>query len=256
MRKRSFTNLPDPDRFGGPGWLAKNDGMMTGAERRRCLAIASRQQLQNSWQRLLPFLQRTRRLDGLAPVPDSKLVRLAEEAALEQSAELLGLGYRSALFARALAHIDQRPADPELLHVCGLLHDVGLMKAVAGEDFTLRSAAVARQCACDAQQADTVGDQIADALIVHATIGVTPAKDGVLGAYTQYGAMVDLTGLRLAHLPKAFVVEVLSAHPRGAFKAEILRRLDQEARAVPGGRFAFARQVGFGAAIRAAPFAS
>jgi hypothetical protein len=78
----------------------------------------------------------------------------------------------------------------------------------------------------------------------------------VLGAYTQYGAMVDLTGLRLAHLPKDFVAGVLRQHPRGPFKAELIRRLEKEARAVPGGRFAFATRVGFGLAVKQAPFPS
>ena len=229
---------------------------MTGRQFAHGLAVASRQQAQLLLQRLLPFLQVAHRVDDMPPVPDSRLVRLAEQAALEQSAPLLAHGYRSALFARALAHIDRRPVDAELLHVCGLLHDVGLMQEVAGEDFTRRSAAAARQCACDAEEPEAVGVHLTDALIVHTTVGVTPERDGVLGAYTQYGAMVDLTGLRLAHLPRAFVADVLRRHPRGAFKAEIVRRLEREARAVPGGRFAFARRVGFTLALRLAPYAS
>lgn len=229
---------------------------MTGREVARGLAIASRQQMQLLFQRLLPFLHGQRPIDGLPPVPDSRLVRFAEQAALEQSAPLLAHGYRSAIFARALAHIDGRMVDAELLHICGLLHDIGLMREVAGEDFTLRSAAAARQCASAANEPEDVGEHLADALIVHTTVGITPERDGLLGAYTQYGAMVDLTGLRLAHLPKAFVADVLRCHPRGAFKAEIVRRLEAEARAVPGGRFAFARRVGFTVALRFAPYAS
>lgn len=256
MSERQLPPLPGPARFGGPQWLARNRGVMTGRECVRGLAIASGQQLQNLWQRLAPALQRPGRVDDMPPLPDSRLVALAEEAALAQSPALLSHGYRSAIFARALAHVDRNGVDPELLHVCGLLHDVGLMREVAGEDFTLRSAAVARQCACDAHEAPAVGDHLADALIVHTTIGIVPGRDGALGAYTQYGAMVDLTGLRLAHLPRDFVAGVLRTHPRGAFKTEILRRLGHEARAVPGGRFAFAIRAGFGMAVRQAPYPS
>lgn len=256
MPHRSLPPLPNPDRFGGPGWLARTGGVMTAKQCAHGLATASRQQLQVLWQRIMPRLQRPAQLDDMPAVPDSRLVKLAEEAALEQSPELLAHGYRAAIFARALAHIDGRSVDPELLHVCGLLHDVGLMKEVAGEDFTLRSAAVARQCACAAEEPPVVGDHLADALIVHATVGVTPDRDGVLGAYTQYGAMVDLVGLRLVHLPKDFVATVMRQHPRGAFKAELLRRLSGEAKAVPGGRFAFARSVGFGMSVRQAPFST
>jgi hypothetical protein len=255
MADRILPALPDPDRFGGPGWVRSSGGVMTPRECHHGLRIAAGQQLRNLWQRLVPALCRPARLD-LLPVPDSRLVRLAEEAALEQSPELLAHGYRSALFGRALAQLDGVAADPELLHICGLLHDVGIMQAVTGEDFTLRSAAIARSCAAAAGEPEIVGHHLADALIVHTTVGVQADRDGALGAYTQYGAMVDLTGLRLAHLPRTFIAEVLASHPRGAFKREILRRLEQEATAVPGGRFAFARRVGFDLAVRHAPYPS
>lgn len=253
---RQLPPLPDPSRFGGPEWVARTGGIMKSSECVRGLGIASRQQLQNLWERLTPAAWRVCRVDDLPAVPDSRLVRLAEEAALAQTPELLSHGYRSAIFARALAHIDELRVDPELMHVCGLLHDVGIMTAVIGEDFTLRSAAVARQCACDAGEGEDVGAHLADALVVHTTVGVWPDRDGALGAYTQFGAMVDLTGLRLSHLPKSFVAGVLERHPRGEFKREILRRLGQEANAVRGGRFAFAQRVGFGLAVEYAPFAS
>lgn len=253
---RILPPLPHPDRFGGPGWVARCNGVMSVGQKLTGLATASRQQVQNLWQRLAPALIRARRIDDMPAVPDSKLVKIAEEAALEQNEVLLAHGYRSAIFGRALAHVDGCKVDPELLHICGLLHDVGLMRDVAGEDFTLRSAAVARQCACDADEVAEVGDHLADALVVHTTVGITPERDGALGAYTQYGAMVDLTGLRIAHLPRDFVVGVLRHHPRGAFKAEILRRLETEAKSVPGGRFDFAVRVGFGLAVKHAPFHS
>jgi HDOD domain len=236
--------------------LARTGGVMNRRECARALGIASGQQIANLRERLLPAFGRPAALSDLPPVPDSKLVRLAEEAALEQNPALLAHGYRAALFARALAVLDGLAADPELLHVCGLLHDLGLMQAVAGEDFTLRSAAAARHCADCAGEPHEVGEHLADALIVHASIGVRPDRDGVLGAYTQYGAMVDLTGLRLKALPRDFVAAVLRDHPRGPFKREILARITQEAHSVPGGRFAFAARVGFGTAIRSAPFGS
>ena len=253
---RTLPPLPDPDRFGGPGWLAATGGVMTGRQCLHGIGHAAIQQARNLWERLTPALWRRGNLDGLPGIPDSRLIRLAEEAALDQGQVLLAHGYRSALFGRALAHIDGITADPELLHICGLLHDVGIVKAITGEDFTLRSAAVARQCAHAAGEPAVVGDHLADALIVHTTIGIRPDRDGALGAYTQFGAMVDLAGLRLSHLPRSFVAQVLADHPRGPFKREILRRLDLEARALPGSRFDFVRKVGFGLAVRQAPFAS
>lgn len=253
---RPLPPLPDPHRFGGPGWLERTGGVMTRSQCLHGVGLAAVQQVRNLWERLTPALWRVGNLDGLAGVPDSRLIRLAEEAALDQGPVLLAHGYRSALFARALAHIDGIPADPELLHICGLLHDVGIIQAITGEDFTQRSAAVARHCAEAAGEAPEVGDHLADALIVHTTIGIRPDRDGALGAYTQFGAMVDLAGLRLSHLPRRFVAQVLADHPRGPFKREILRRLELEATAVRGGRFDFVRKVGFGLAVRHAPFPS
>ena len=79
MTQRPLPSLPDPDRFGGPGWLARSGGVMSGSECARGLAIASRQQVQNLWQRIVPFLHRPGRVDDLPPVPDSKLVKLVEK---------------------------------------------------------------------------------------------------------------------------------------------------------------------------------
>lgn len=253
---RPLPPLPDPHRFGGPGWLERTGGVMTRGQCLHGVGLAAVQQVRNLWERLTPALWRVGNLDGLAGVPDSRLIRLAEEAALDQGPVLLAHGYRSALFGRALAHIDGIAADPELLHICGLLHDVGIIQAITGEDFTQRSAAVARHCAEAAGEAPEVGAHLADALIVHTTIGIRPDRDGALGAYTQFGAMVDLAGLRLSHLPRRFVAQVLTDHPRGPFKREILRRLELEATAVRGGRFDFVRKVGFGLAVRHAPFPS
>ena len=183
-------------------------------------------------------------------MPDSQLVRDAEEAALEQPRTLLAHAYRTAVFARALTLLDRVDVDHELLSVCGLLHDAGLVRAVAGEDFTLRSATSARHVAHGAGRSD-VADPLADAIVVHTTVGVDPTRDGALGAYTQFGAMVDLVGLRERRLPHGLVAAAVARHPRRGFARELTRALRAEARAVPGGRFAFLRRVGFPAAVRA-----
>jgi hypothetical protein len=62
--------------------------------------------------------------------------------------------------------------------------------------------------------------------------------------------------LRLSHLPRGFVAQVLATHPRGPFKRKIQHRVELEAAAVRGGRFDFVRKVGFGLAVRHAPFPS
>ena len=202
---------------------------------------------------LLQKIGRRRRVridvESVMTLPDSRLVREAQEAALCQSSGLLAHGYRTAVFARALARIDEVDVDDEQLIVCGLLHDAGLVPGVAGEDFTLRSARIAEDAAQRAGQ-EVIAPKLRDAICVHTTIGIDVERDGALGAYTQFGAMVDLVGLRERHLPYDLVSRVVDDYPREGFTKEIIAALGAEARAVPGGRFAFLRCVGFSPAVR------
>lgn len=247
--------LPDPNRVGGPGWLKATGGRLTNQQRVRMLANSMTTQRQLIGQRLRPRVTTSLSLDDLIQMPDSRLVRDAEEAALCQSPGILAHGYRSAVFARALALIDGVKVDHELLAVCALLHDAGLFPSVAGEDFTVRSATLAADVTRKAGH-EVAYDHVFDAVVAHTTIGIDAERDGALGAYTQFGAMVDLAGLRERHLPYDLVSRVLVAHPRKGFASEILKGLGGEARAVPGGRFAFLRCVGFGPAVRLASLPS
>jgi len=187
-------------------------------------------------------------VEQLITLPDSRLVKTAEEAAVVQLPALFAHGYRTAVFGRALAMIDGVDVDPELMAVCGLLHDAGLVPAVIGEDFTLRSAAMATDAACAADRQE-VADTLVDAIAVHTTVVIDPEVDGALGAYLQFGALVDLIGLRERDLPHDLVVRAVAAHPRAGFAGTIIRAVRDEAKAVPGGRFAFLRGVGFAPAI-------
>ena len=241
--------LPDPDRLGGPGWVASTGGRLTAAERRRMFVQSLHTQRELLAQRVRRRRTTSVDLSGVCDLPDSRMVREAEEAAASQPPVLLGHALRTAVFARALALIDGVEVDHELLVVGGLLHDVGLVEAVAGEDFTLRSAAAATDVARRAGREDAC-DHLADAIVVHATVGVDPETDGALGAYLQFGAMVDLVGLRERHLPHDLVGRAVGAHPRTGLTGPFLRLLRDEAHAVPQGRFAFLRSVGFGPAVR------
>ncbi len=226
----------------GAEWLARTGGVLTWGERGRMVATA----LTTQGQLLAQLLRRRGSLDELAlQTPESALVREAEDAARIQPAPLLGHAYRTSVFARALATIDGADVDHELLHVAGLLHDVGLVDTVTGEDFTRRSGDAAIACA-DRTDRNESAEAIADAIISHTTIGATVERDGALGAYLQWGAMLDLAGFRERHLPHSFVESAVSEHPQVEFSEYMRNALKSEARAVPGGRFALARQIGFG----------
>jgi hypothetical protein len=158
------------------------------------------------------------------------------------------------MFGLALAALDGAGPDPELFYCASLLHDLGLASPVPGRDFTLGGAERAVSCAESAGAGADAGEAIADAICAHATPGVRPDRDGELGCYVQWGAMVDVAGLRLWDISPANREETLRRHPREpAFKRELTEAVRAEASAVPGGRFALLTRCGFSLAIRLAP---
>jgi hypothetical protein len=188
--------------------------------------------------------------------PDSRLAREAEQACAEQPAAIAAHSYRTWLYGLALAAVDGTELDRELFYCASLVHDYGITPPVAGCDFTLRSADRALACASESGLPDDDGQRIADAICVHATPAVSLERDGALGCYVQWGAMVDGAGLRLWDVSEANVEAVLAAHPRGAgFKGELAGYIRAEAAAVPGGRFALLVRCGMPLATRLAPFA-
>ncbi len=185
--------------------------------------------------------------------PDSIFARQAEEAALEQSSAVIGHAYRTWVFGSGLATLDKVKLDPELFYVSSLLHDHGIDSVVVGQDFTVRSAERAAQCARDAGIDAARSGLVGDAITVHPTAGATVEKDGALGVYVGAGAAYDLIGLRAPDLSKQFRTDVIRAYSRAgatkAFKAFVAA----ESRAVPLGRFAQLHRCGFNQLIQLAP---
>lgn len=239
--------MPDPERLGGIGWTRRTRGALTAAERRRLYVAVARGQAENATGRLKLAVGRApRRAGHLADPPDSAFARDVQEACDEQPGAIVAHSYRTWAFGHALAHLDGHALDAEAFWCASLLHDAGLAQAVAGEDFTLRSAAAAIACA-DRHGRD--GERIADAITVHATPGIDPQTDGALGAYVQAGAMLDLGGLRLWDVSERLVDQVTGRHPRG----DLLPAVKAEARAVPDGRFALLGRCGLFVMMRLSP---
>jgi hypothetical protein len=80
-----------------------------------------------------------------------------------------------------------------LFYVACLLHDAGLTTAVTGEDFTLRSAAVAADVVRDHRPPADV-ERLRDSVTAHTTPGATVAHDGAVAFYVHAGATCDLAG--------------------------------------------------------------
>jgi hypothetical protein len=183
--------------------------------------------------------------------PDSRLARLAEEAAREQTPALCHHGYRTWLIASALVDHDSATLDAELLYTTGLLHDAGMMAEVAGQDFTVRSGEILIDV-CGRADSAGVGTRAADAAVAHATPGLGP-DENPLGFYVQAGAMADLAGLRMWDLPRGYLRRAYQAYPSDGVHTEIPRLIRREATDVPDGRFAMLRKAGMDRMVAASP---
>jgi hypothetical protein len=254
-----LTGRPDPHRLGGLEWTRRTGGALTRAERRRLLGEIAKGQVQNLVGRArlatgrLPAAARAIDVRDFTP-PDSTLAREAEQACAEQTAAVVGHSYRTWLFGLALAAVDGTDLDGEQFYVAALLHDHGIDAPTPGRDFAIASADRAIACAQTAGAGREVGETIGDAICVHATPGVKLARDGALGCYVQWGAMVDVAGLRAWDVTRENRDAVVAAHPRPGFKRDIAALVRAEARAVPKGRFALLARCGFALAIALAPY--
>jgi hypothetical protein len=250
---------PDQQRLGGLAWARRTGGRLTSRERSRLLAAIALGQWENA-------LGRTKLALGRLPagadkvdldtfeVPDSRFAREAEQACAELPSTLVGHSYRTWLFGRALAVVDGSELDSELFYCGSLLHDYGIAEPTSERDFTIASADRTLACATASGVDDDRALSLADAICVHTTPGVTIDRDGALGCYLQWGAMVDGAGLRIWDVAPNNVAAVLERYPRDDFKRRLVTMMRAEAAAVPGGRFGLLVRCGLPLAVRMAPF--
>jgi hypothetical protein len=251
---------PDPDRLGGLAWTRRTGGRLNRDERRRLALATAAAQVGNLIGRAR--LAAGKRASGAALIdvremvaPDSRLAREAEAACEEQPPAVAAHSYRTWMFGTALAMLDRVELDAELFYCASLVHDYGIAPPVPGRDFTLGGAERAIACCAAAAVPDEDARVVADAICVHPTPGIDVGRDGSLGCYVQWGAMVDGAGLRLWDISRANEEAVLNAHPRGPrFKQELSGLIRNEAAAVPGGRFDLLVRMGMPIAVRLAPY--
>jgi hypothetical protein len=258
MKSVDEHQTPDVQRLGGLEWARRTNGSLTSAERRRLVAATALGQWENILGRAKLALGRipaaASRIDVKTfKVPDTSFAREAEQACQELPAGLAGHSHRTWLFGRALAALDGCELDDELFYCGSLVHDHGIAQPTPGRDFTLASADRLLACASAADVAGERAEVLADAICVHTTAGVKIERDGALGCYLQWGAMVDGAGLRLWDIAPANREEVLRRHPRVDFKRELIEMIRAEANAVPDGRFGLLIRCGLPLAVRMTP---
>jgi hypothetical protein len=234
-------------------WSCSTNGALSAAQRRATKAAIRRAYVEIGRGLVASLKHRSGTNWSLPSAPDSALARLAEEAAADQGPALAGLGYRTWVIGDALALHDGSPMDPELFYVASLLHYSGMMRQVVGEDFTVRSAGIVLDlCERVGTMDDKIGPRLADAIVGHASPGLT-VMDDEIAFYVQAGAMADLAGLRMWVLPRGFLRAAYKKHPACGVHRTVPELIRREVRDVPEGRFALLRSAGMDRMVQFSP---
>jgi len=188
-------------------------------------------------------------------LPDSKLARMAEAECRETlSPAVVNHSYRTFVFGLVLADLDRVEMDVETLYVASLLHDIRLEQPEPNVCFAVRGGHEARELCERAGVDDTTAWTISEAIVAHITPGLDPEL-GRLAPAIQGGAMLDLVGMRLWDLDRAFVEAVIARWPRLGVSQQLAALWKAEASAVPNGRAAALEKLAlFSWLVRMAPF--
>jgi hypothetical protein len=187
--------------------------------------------------------------------PDSVLARDAEVAAQDLlTPALLNHSSRAYTWGAAIAALHGIRFDRELLYLAAMFHDTGIPSPVPDVDFTVRSAALAREFADNQHVPADFRELVANAIAMHHTPGVG-LESGAEAYLLSAGAAVDVFGLRSNEIPDAVRQSVIQQYPRVGFKREFTRLLRAEAKQVPRGRAWYLRRFAMSdLTIRLAPF--
>jgi hypothetical protein len=187
--------------------------------------------------------------------PDSLLAREAEASAQGiLSPALVNHSRRAYAWGAAIAALDHVEFDRELLYVAAMFHDTGLPTRVPDVDFTVHSAALARDFTDRHDVPEVRRELVTNAIALHYTPGVG-LESGAEAFLLSAGAAVDVFGLRSNHIPDAVRKTVVQDCPRVGFKREFAGLLRAEAKQVPHGRAWYLHRFALSdVTIRFAPF--
>ena len=248
------------DPIGSIGWTERTGGVLTARE---CLTLARpllRGELGILAGRLAMALRmhsgRRSSIDPASLVPpDSALARDAEVAAQDLlTPALLNHSSRAYTWGAAIAALHGITFDRELLYLAAMLHDTGIPSPVPDVDFTVRSAAVAREFTDSHDVPADKRELVANAIAMHHTPGVG-LESGAEAYLLSAGASVDVFGLRSNEIPDAVRQSVIQEYPRLGFKREFAGLLRAEAKQVPRGRAWYLHRFAMSdLSVRLAPF--
>ena len=154
-------------------------------------------------------------------VVDTPLVRDAIELARNSSEPyLFNHVMRSWLFAALIAKGAKLAADPELLAVSAILHDLGLTDRYAAQErFEVDSANAARSFLKERRIPGHHVQLVWDAIALHTTRSIALHKEPEV-VITHSGIAVDVIGAGLDSIPQDMVRAILAKFPRLSFKKQ------------------------------------
>lgn len=158
-------------------------------------------------------------------IPDSRLADEATELVRDVAPALLfDHSRRVFLFGALQGRNRGLVADPELLYIGAMFHDLGLTERYRSSDrrFEIDGAEQARHfLASRGVAADSIR-LVWDAIALHTTPQIPEYKEPVV-ALVSAGVELDVLGLGYDQIPAAARDEIVAAHPRPDFKRRIVQ---------------------------------
>ena len=170
------------------------------------------------------------------PVPDTAAARGAHALAVEyQSSAITAHAIRSWLWAEAFAVVEGLDGvDHELLYVAALLHDIGTVTEYDNHTTSYEHAGghVAVALTAGAGWAPWRRRRVLDVIVRHNWPSVDPGFD-LEGHLLEIATGLDISGARPDALPTEFLLEVLTAYPRGSLAQEFSACVTDQAERKP-----------------------
>ena len=188
-------------------------------------------------------------------VPDTAATRAAGEVLRRYAGDaLVNHALRSAVFAAAYGRLTGVDYDPELLHVAGLLHDLGLEPEFDNHrlPFELAGGELAWVFGAGLGWPAWRRQRLADVIARHMWHEVDPAFDPE-GHLLERATSLDISGRRLEEWPAPLRADVLEAWPRLDLAERFTACFADQAARKPDSAAAAAMRSGLGERIAANP---
>ena len=190
-------------------------------------------------------------------LPDTAATRAAEEVLRRYAGDaLVNHAVRSAVFAAAYGRLTGVDYDPELLHVAGLLHDLGLEPPFDSHrlPFEVAGGELAWVFGAGLGWPPARRQRLADIVVRHMWHEVDPAFDPE-GHLLERATSLDISGRRLDEWPAPLRADVLAARPRLDLAERFTACFADQAARKPDSAAGAAMRSGLGERIAANPLA-